>query len=264
MKKLALVLGGGAAKGFAHIGVLQVLEENGIKPDIIVGTSMGAMIGGVYASGVCLDKLIYMASNFDSKNISDFNILNIFRKGHVMSGKKLKNFVYGILKDTTHEQLKIPFTAVATELETGKQINLKSGLVWKNVLASSSVPAVFPMVDVDGKMLCDGGIKNNVPIDVAKKQLPSAIVLAVDVIGNYEKQVETGKLKIVSQILNMSTLYMTDISKSKKSKADIKLTITQPEIKQMDFNSKSAILAIRNGKNAMERNIKKLKELLEI
>ena len=102
------------------------------------------------------------------------------------------------------------------------------------------------------------------PVDVAKKQLPSAIVLAVDVIGNYEKQVETGKLKIVSQILNMSTLYMTDISKSKKSKADIKLTITQPEIKQMDFNSKSAILAIRNGKNAMERNIKKLKELLEI
>lgn len=260
MKKLALVLGGGAAKGFAHIGVIQILEEHGIKPDLIVGTSMGAVIGGIYASGFGMNKILEMSSKFSFKNISDISPVHMLTQGTIMRGKKIKNFIYSILKEVKHEDLQIPFTAVATELKTGKQHNLNKGLVWKNVLASSAMPAVFPSIEIDGKVLTDGGITDNLPIKVAKKLMPNAVILSIDVIGDYSKQVEEGGLKLMTQILNMSTLYisqMIDVTDS-----DLNVRITQPDVKQMDFNNKAVLRAIENGKRAMKRNIKKLKELL--
>lgn len=260
MKKLALVLGGGAAKGFAHIGVLQILEENGIKPDLIVGTSIGAIVGGVYASGLELDNIVKMSTEFSMKKISDISLISMLRRGTMMRGQKIESYVHNLLGDLDHKDLKIPFTAVATELSTGKQYNLNSGLLWKNVLASSAMPAVFPSVDLDGKVLCDGGIKDNIPVDVARKQMPNSIILAVDVIGDYARQVESGGLKLMTQILNMSTLYMTQLVDT--SKADLVIKITQPNVKQMDFTSKSATVAIDNGRKIMKRNLNKLLSLL--
>ncbi len=260
MKKLALVLGGGAAKGFAHIGVLQILEENGIKPDLIVGTSIGAIVGGVYASGLELDNIVKMSTEFSMKKISDISLISMLRRGTMMRGQKIESYVHNLLGDLDHKDLKIPFTAVATELSTGKQYNLNSGLLWKNVLASCAMPAVFPSVDLDGKVLCDGGIKDNIPVDVARKQMPNSIILAVDVIGDYARQVESGGLKLMTQILNMSTLYMTQLVDT--SKADLVIKITQPNVKQMDFTSKSATVAIDNGRKIMKRNLNKLLSLL--
>jgi len=263
MNELALVLGGGASKGFAHIGVLKVLEEHGIKPSIIVGTSMGAIIGGLYSAGISADDLVHFANDFSGKSITDINLISILKNGCVMKGKKLHKYIYDILQDITHDDLLIPFTAVATELKTGKQHNLNTGYVWKNVLASSAIPAVFPSVEIDGKILSDGGLVDNLPIDVARKQKSNAIVLSVDVIGDYSKQVEEEGFKLINQILNMSTLYMSQIVKMKESKADLSVKISQPNIKQMDFTNETAQEAIKNGKRAMNRNIKKLIELLQ-
>lgn len=260
MKKLALVLGGGASKGFAHIGVLKILEENNIKPDLIVGTSMGAIVGGMYASGIGVDKLVELSHSFSMRTIRDFSLVSTFKRGCLLKGKKLEKFVKGMLGEITHRDLKIPFTCVATELKTGKQFNLSTGLIWKNVLASSAMPAVFPSVEINGRILCDGGIKDNLPIKVAKKLLPDAVILSVDVIGDYGKQVESGKLKILNQIINMSTLYMTQACHHDES--DLNLEISQPDIKQMNFGRENAKKSISYGEKAMQKNIKKLKQLL--
>lgn len=260
MKKLALVLSGGAAKGFAHIGVLQVLEENNIKPDIVVGTSMGAIVGGVYASGLELEKIVEMSTTFSMKKISDISLISMLRRGTMMRGQKIENYVHDLLGNIEHKDLEIPFTAVATELSTGKQHNLNTGLLWRNVLASSAMPAVFPCVEIDGKVLCDGGVVDNVPVDVAKKQMPDAVILSVDVIGDYAKQYETGGLKLMTQILNMSTLYMSQLKNTTQS--DLNIKITQTNVKQMDFNPEKAKLAIENGRKAMKRNLNKLLSLL--
>ncbi len=146
MKKLALVLGGGAAKGFAHIGVLKVLAEHNIKPDLIVGTSMGAVVGGAYAKGIDIKTLEEMSTTFSMRKIKDVSLKSMLKKGCLMRGVKLKKYVKNLLGDTLHEELKIPFVAVATELATGKQYNLNAGPVWQNVLASSAMPAVFPSI----------------------------------------------------------------------------------------------------------------------
>lgn len=260
MKQLALVLGGGASKGFAHIGVLKVLEEYNITPNLIVGTSMGAIVGGMFASGIDTKKLIEVSNKFSMRTIRDFSLINTLKNGSLLKGKKLEKFVRTLLGERTHRDLKIPFTCVATELKTGKQLNLSTGLIWRNVLASSAMPAVFPSVEINGRILCDGGIKDNLPIKVAKKILPDAIILAVDVIGNYAKQVEDGKLKILSQILNMSTLYMTQALE--KDEADLNIEVLQPDIKQMDFGRENSKKSINYGEEVMRKNIKKLIKLL--
>lgn len=263
MKKFALVLGGGAAKGFAHIGVIKVLAEHNLKPDLIVGTSMGAIIGGAYASGMTIDKMEEFAENISSNKVIDVSIINMVKTGFVLKGKKLEKIVRELLGTVTHENLEIPFVAVATDLSTGKQVNLNTGRVWKNVLASSAIPAVFPAVKINGKTLSDGGLKDNVPASLAKNLMKDAIILSVDVIGDYEKQVETEGVKVINQILNMGTLLMDQNMERDKNISDIYLKITQPEVKQMGFKKDAIVKAISNGETAMRKNINKLKGLLK-
>jgi len=262
MKKLALVLGGGGAKGFAHIGVIKVLEEHNIIPDLIVGTSMGAVIGGIYANEVDASKLSTLASKLSKKNLTDFSLVSALKKGFVCKGKKREKYIYSILKDVEHKDLKIPFVAVATNLKTGKQINLKEGKVYKSVLASSAIPSVYPSVKIGDDYLSDGATTDNLPIMVAKKILRNAVVLSIDVIGDYEKQVEDCKFKLMSQILNTSTLYLSEITKQNVKYSDLNVKICQPEIKQLHFDKDKTLQAISNGEKAMRKNISKLIKLL--
>lgn len=263
MKKLALVLGGGSAKGFAHVGVIKVLEEFDIRPDLIVGTSMGAIIGAIYASGVDSNSMQEICAGISKKTITDISLVNMLKNGCLYKGKKRQKFLYDILKDVKHEELAIPFVAVATNLNTGEQVNLDKGLVWKNVLASSAVPAVFPAVEINGEYLSDGCIKDNLPIKVAKQIMSDAIILSVDVIGDYDKQVEDKGLKVITQILNMSTLYVTEKTERDAKLSDLNIKITQPDVYQMDYDSETALKAIKNGETAMRANIERLKELLK-
>ena len=262
MKKLALVLSGGAAKGFAHIGVIKVLNEYGIVPDLIVGTSMGSVVGSAYASGLSADDMINFASKITNNKVIDFSLYNLLKKGHALSGKKIEKLIYNLLGSRKHEDLKIPFVAIATELSSGKQINLNSGVVYKNVLASAAIPAVFPPVKINEKILSDGGLKDNIPANVARRLLPEAVVLSIDVIGDYEKQLETKGIKIVNQILNMGTLLMAQDMKIQQDLSDVYIKITQPDISLMNFSPKCVQQSIANGEKAARRKIKLIKEIL--
>lgn len=263
MKKLALVLGGGATKGYAHVGVLKVLEQHGIKPDLIVGTSMGAIIGGIYASGLKVNDIITMSKKLSRKSFIDFNIFDAIFHSSILKGKKLRRLLKSVLGDTTHLQLKIPFVAVATDLQKGSIIELSKGRVRDNIIASASIPSVYPAVKMGERILCDGGLVNNVPDDIARKLATDYVVLSIDVIGEYSKQVESSKLKIISRTVNALTLMQTQITTYNGVHSDLRINISQPDVPQMSFTTQCAERSIQYGINSMKKNVAKLKKLLE-
>ena len=263
MKKLALVLGGGATKGYAHIGVLKVLEDNGIKPSLIVGTSMGAVVGGVYACGKDCEHLIKISKQLTRNKIMDFNIFSAIFTTGIMSGKKLRKVLRQEIGNITHNELDIPFVAVATNISDGSCVLMREGEVVDSILASTAIPGVYPMVDENGQTLCDGGLVNNVPDDIARKLSKDYIILSVDVIGDYSKQVESTKIKIMGITVNSLTLMQTQITKLKGNYSDLRIKITQPDVSQMSFDAESIEKSIEYGINSMKRNLSKLKKLLE-
>lgn len=258
MKKLALVLGGGAAKGYCHIGVLKVLEEHGIRPDLIIGNSMGAIVGAMYACGYNAEALEKMAYSIQRKHILDFDLLWLFKK-HLLSGKKLQKLMNKLFGDIEHSQTDIPFASVATCLDDGKLYVLNKGRVSQNVNASMSVPTIFRPVYIDGKHLVDGGVLNNIPDDIARQLLPDAVVLSIDPIGDYTP--ECYKLKIVETLANMIFLMQSTIT-SNKDCSDIRIRISQTDIKQIDFGAKTAKKSISAGEEHMRARINELIGLL--
>ncbi len=261
MKKLALVLGGGSAKGYAHIGVLKLLEKHNLRPDLIVGTSMGALVGGMYSAGYTINELREKALNFNS--LGNFSLISTLFKGNLLNVDKVKNFLNSSLGDKTHADCDIKFISVATDLKKGKAKVFKSGKLNQTILASISIPGVFPICEIDDELYCDGGIVNNLAEDVARQIMPEAVIVSIDVIGEYHKQVETNKMKMIETFLNASTLLTQTIVKLKPQLSDIRVTISQPEISQLDFSKDAVEQAIRNGVNSFKNYIQKIKSLLE-
>ncbi len=260
MKKFALVLGGGAAKGYAHIGILKVLEKNGLKPDLIVGTSIGALVGGIYASGKTIAELEDLAAKFNG--IGTFSLYSALFKDNLLNVDKIKRLINKAVGDITHEQAPIKFVSVSTELNTGKEKYFSTGLLRDSIMASISIPGVFPRFKVGENLYCDGGLLNNLPEDVAREMMPDAVVVSVDVIGDYEKQVEHCRLKTIETIINASTLMTQNNVKHKPQMADLRIAISQPHISQMGFNGKNAKKSINKGVNFGKRYISTIKKLL--
>lgn len=262
MKKLALVLGGGAAKGYAHIGVLKILEKNGIIPDLVVGTSMGALIGAMYCAGNSLSELEEMALKFNS--LGNFSIHSTLFKGNVLKETKAKKIITKMLRGLDFKECKIPFACVSTELNTGKQKVFKSGDLTEAVMASISIPGVYPCIKKDGNLYCDGGLVNNLPEDVAKEILPQAIVVSIDVIGDYSKQLEKLKMKTVETILNASTLMTSNLIKNRPQFADLRIVVPVSNVSQLDFSRETGAKTIAKGELSAKHNLKAIKQLLEI
>lgn len=260
MKKFALVLGGGGAKGYAHIGVLKALERKGLKPDLIVGTSMGALVGGLYACGKSIQELIKLSKKFNS--LGNFSLVSTLFKESLLNPNKVKKILNKAFGECMFEETEIPFIAVATEINTGKEVHFKSGRVRDAVMASISIPGVFPRIKIGENYYCDGGLLNNLAEDVARIELPDACVVAVDVIGDYEKQVEKCKIKTLETILNASTLMTQNVIKRRPQYSDIRLVVAQPHIGQLDFKSEKANLAIKHGETVAKRHIKEIISLL--
>lgn len=261
MKKLALVLGGGAAKGYAHIGVLKELEKHGIVPDLIVGTSMGALVGGMYAAGKTVAQLEELASKFNS--LGSFDLISTLFKDNILNINKVKKILDRELGEKTFEECKIKFVAVATDIEQGVEARFDSGLVKDGILASISIPGVFPRCKLNGKLYADGGMVNNLPEDVARKLMPKGVIISVDVIGEYSKQIETCKLKTLESIINAMTLLTTNVVKNKPQSADLRLTMSMPSVSQLDFTSKTSEKTIRKGELFTKKHIEKIEELLK-
>lgn len=173
---LALALGSGGQRGYAHIGVIKALEENGIHVDIIVGTSAGSVVGALYAGGYNSDELQQLAIKLDQAQLDDFELS---RRGYIR-GEQLQDYINRALKNRSIEQLDRPFVAIATQLGTGNAIAFNRGNTGKAVRASSSIPGVFYPVRIGGEEYVDGDLKKPVPVSVAR-EMGADIVIAVDI-----------------------------------------------------------------------------------
>lgn len=176
LPRIGLALGGGAARGFAHIGVIQVLEENGIKPDLVVGTSAGSLVAALYASGKGGAELARLAEGMDESTFTDWS----FPGRGLIRGEALARFVRDNTGARTIEQMRLPLGIVATDLGNGQPILFQRGDIGTAVRASSAVPAVFQPVSISGREYVDGGLVAPVPVRFAR-QMGAELVIAVDI-----------------------------------------------------------------------------------
>jgi len=184
-RKVGLAFSSGGARGSAHVGVLKVLEEAGIIPDVIAGTSMGAQIGGAYAAGVSVNELEAQWRSASPGRVIKTLLPTVPWSGW-SSGRGLSSFIHRLVGDRRIEDLAIPFAAVATDLQTGHPHIIRTGLLAKAIRASLSVPGLFTPVWIDGHLLIDGGVSNPLPIDVARI-LGADIVIAVETLVKPEE-----------------------------------------------------------------------------
>jgi NTE family protein len=181
MKKIGLALGGGSARGLAHIGVLQALEKKGIKVDFIAGSSIGSLIGGVYASGLPLYAMERLALETTRKKMNRLMDFAIPWSGFI-SGKKVREFIWTLVGGRKIESLGIPFAAVATDLDTGMEVVLRKGPLAEAIRASVSIPGIFAPVKLGGNILVDGDLSNPVPVSVLRR-MGADYIIAVNVIS---------------------------------------------------------------------------------
>lgn len=195
--QLALVLGGGGLRGFAHLGVLQALEEAGIRPDLVVGSSAGAIVGAAYASGLPPAELLAAARALHVASLIDFNP----GSGGLMRGKHIAAWVDELVANKTIDQLAIRYAAVATDLDSGEPVLLQHGGVGTAARASSAVPGVTaPLILADGTQLVDGGLSSLVPVRAARA-LGGKRVIAVDIYCHSPRAEGRGALAIASRAL---------------------------------------------------------------
>ncbi|NMH27610.1 patatin-like phospholipase family protein [Flavobacterium silvaticum] len=283
--KIGLVLSGGGAKGFAHIGVLKVLEENGIKVDYIGGTSMGAIIGGLYASGynatqidsifrstdfdaLLQDYLPRAAKNFYGKRSDELYALTLpfdnFKIGIPRAySKGLYNFnlMSRLLHRVRHvddfNKLPIPFFCIATDIETGEEVLLNKGYLPMAIRASSALPSLFSPVELDGKLLVDGGVANNYPIEEVRK-MGADIIIGVDVQdGLKDRKALNDATRILGQI---STIGQKEIMKRKRAETDIYIKPELNEFSVLSFSEGGDIIA--KGEAAAKAQLERIKSIV--
>lgn len=173
-KRVGLALGGGGARGMAHVGVIRVLEREGISVDCIAGTSVGSLVGAACAAGIGADRLLEIALQFRWRHIARL----VWPRQGFFSFDRLETYMVNLVGDLTFADLVIPFAALAADLETGELVILKEGRVAPAVRASCSVPGIATPTEIGGRLLVDGGIVNNLPISVARA-LGADVVIAV-------------------------------------------------------------------------------------
>ncbi|MSQ59897.1 MAG: patatin-like phospholipase family protein [Betaproteobacteria bacterium] len=248
--KIALVLGGGAAKGFAHIGVIKALESQGIFPDLVVGTSAGAVVGVLWASGYDGFSLQRIAMEMKESNFSDWSLPN---RGF-FKGESIRDFVNQKVQRRPLEKLKRTVGVVATDLQSGELIVFQRGDAGIAVQASTSVPGVFQPVTISGREYVDGGVVSPVPVKVARR-LGADIVIAVNI---SDRAVLKSVKDIIDVLLQTFTIMGAAIARNELAEADV---IVQPDITHLnstDFESRH--LAVLEGERAGYRAIPALRQ----
>ena len=284
--KIGIVLSGGGAKGLAHIGFLKVMEEAGIKPDFIGGTSMGSIIGGLYAIGYSADSLEKIARFIDwsfllndevsrrnltleEKDDNDRFLLSFPLKekkiqipSGLVNGQNIENTLNMYCAPVFHirdfNRFPIPFMAVATDIETGDEVIFKEGYLPEIMRASMAIPSIFEPVEIDGKLLVDGGLINNFPVKRVK-EMGADIIIGVDVGFQYYKKEELNNIiRIVEQTV---FFYGEEINRINKSLSDYLII---PELKEFNASSFNAVdTIIARGEQAARKFLPRLKMLAD-
>lgn len=237
---IGLALGGGAARGFAHIGVIKALEANGIKPDLVVGTSAGSVIAALYASGYRGNELNRIALTLDEASITDWALPFSGKFGGMIKGDALQSMVNRLVKNQPIESTSIPLGIVATDLKTGQGVLFQRGDMGQAVRASCSIPGVFQPTIINGREYVDGGLVSPVPVRYAS-QMGADFVIAVNISTEPSAQDSSGTVGI---ILHTTSIMGQSINQFELERAH---AVIRPELKGMrgtDFKSRSnAILA---------------------
>ncbi|HWJ93614.1 MAG TPA: patatin-like phospholipase family protein [Telluria sp.] len=255
--KVALALGGGAARGFAHIGVIKALEAQGIVPDIVVGTSAGSVVGALYASGYNGFQLQKIALEMDEATISDWALPLFSKSSGVLKGEALQNYVNKAVHNAPMEKLKIPFGCVATDLKTGEPILFRRGNTGLAVRASSAVPSVFQPVSIGGKTYVDGGLVAPVPVRFAK-EMGADFIIAVNISSATEGQKTASSLDVLMQTFSIMGQRLNHFE---LKDADIVITPPLGTMGSSDFNGRN--LAVLAGEQAAAAVMPQIKAKLK-
>jgi NTE family protein len=242
--RIGLALGGGAARGFAHIGVIKALEAQGIVPDIVVGTSAGSVVGAMYAAGNNGFKLNRMALDMDEAAMSDWAIPLFAKSSGVLKGEAIQRYVNRAVRNMPIEKFPMAFGAVATDLNTGKPILFQRGNAGMAVRASSSVPGVFQPVKIGEHSYVDGGLVAPVPVRYAR-EMGADFVIAVNISAEPDAQPATSSLDVVLQTF---AIMGQTINRLEMKDADVVITPSLGAMKGNDFNGRN--LAILAGEQA--------------
>jgi len=242
--RIGLALGGGAARGFAHIGVIKALEAQGIVPDIVVGTSAGSVVGALYAAGNNGFKLNRMALEMDEAAISDWAVPLFAKSSGVLKGEAIQRYINRAVRNAPIEKFPIAFGAVATDLQNGKPILFQRGNAGMAVRASSSVPGVFQPVKIGDKTYVDGGLVAPVPVRYAR-EMGADFVIAVNISADPDAQPSTTSLDVVLQTF---AIMGQTINRLEMKDADIVITPSLGAMKGSDFSGRN--LAILAGEQA--------------
>jgi NTE family protein len=250
--KIGLALGGGAARGFAHIGVIKMLESHGIYPDYVVGTSAGAVVGSLYAAGYDAFAMQKIAQQLDEKIFADWTLGG---RG-LLKGEALQDFINQHLNNRPLEKLGKPFATVATDLNTGERVVFRSGDTGMAVRASAAVPGVFQPTQFRGKNYVDGGLTSPVPVQAAR-DMGADVVIAVDISARPEGQPVDSMTAIIWQT---TTIMGGVIGAAELRGADIVIRPKLPYVKSWDFTARND--AMLEGERAAQAALPAIKQKL--
>ena len=267
-RKVGLALGSGAARGLAHIGVLEVLEKEGVPIDMIAGTSMGALVGAIYVQGKDAHQIKDLAIEWGAKRFSLLADPALPKTG-LVQGRRIKNMLKLFFDDVEFGDLRIPFTCVATDIETGEEVVIKQGSVWEGVRASCSIPILLTAVKRQGRYLVDGALVNPVPVSVLR-EMGADFIIAVNVIPNVDKRLETASeghieakepniFNVIMQTINISSYRVV---KHSLSGADVVIEPQVASIGHFDFHRTQE--CILQGKLAAQGSILEIKRQLKV
>jgi len=233
--KIGIVFGGGGARGLGHVGAIKAFEEAGLKPDFICGTSIGSLVGAVWAAGASAKLLEDQVMAMKSTDLLPHKILPV-----PSSAKRIEDFVIKVLgEDLTFDELKIPFACVAVDINSAQEVTLKDGPVAKAVSASCAVPGYFVPVEIDGKNYVDGGLLNNIPSNVALENFCDYII-AIDI--NSARGYGSETIKMFDVLA--ATIRIMGIASSLKGIAEANYVI-KPDLKKyrmMKFQSRDEMI----------------------
>ena len=250
--RLGLALGGGAARGFAHIGVIQVLEEAGIRPDLVVGTSAGSLVAALYAHGKTGTELASMALTMDEGAITDW----AFPSRGLIRGEALARYVREQTGGQLIEQMKLPLGIVATDLDSGAGVLFRRGDTGTAVRASSSVPAVFQPVRIGEREYVDGGLVSPVPVRYAR-EMGAEMVIAVDISSPPDGAATDGTMKLLLQTF---AIMGKSINRFELREADVVLRPALVGVSSADFTAR--VRAIRSGREKAAELLPEIKAKL--
>ena len=252
---IGLALSGGATHGAAHIGVLQVLESEGIRPDLVAGTSAGSLIGAAYCAGVPLEDIERLFLSVEWPNLLKMTLrprLSIF------DTQPMEAFLKTNIGDITFADLKIPFAAIACDLNTGERVVLDKGPLAPAIRASSAVPAIFSPVEIDGRVLVDGGIVDNLPVEQVRT-MGAKFIIASDV----SKKGSNGKSPENPFEVLLTTIYIMQANCAYYN-IDISDCYIRPEISMFSsWGFKDSIRVLEAGRLAAEDALPELKKKLK-